>query len=30
VAIRVGGETHSLQEGSALEVRCDSRARVQG
>ncbi|MGC2201082.1 MAG: glycosyl hydrolase family 65 protein, partial [Stellaceae bacterium] len=30
VAIRVGGETHSLQGGSALEVRCASRARGQG
>ena len=30
VAVRVGGETHSLQGGSALEVRCGSRARVQG
>ena len=30
VAIRVGGETHSLQGGSALELRCDPRARLQG
>ena len=30
VAIRVGDETHRLQGGSALEVRCDPRARVQG
>ena len=29
VRIRIGGQTHNVQGGSALEVRCDTRAVVQ-
>jgi alpha,alpha-trehalose phosphorylase len=29
VQIRVGGETHTVQGGSALEVRCDLRMTAQ-
>jgi hypothetical protein len=29
VRIRIGGQTHNLQGGSALEVRCETRATVQ-
>ena len=29
VQIRIGGQTHTVQGGSALEVRCETRAAVQ-
>jgi trehalose/maltose hydrolase-like predicted phosphorylase len=29
VQIRIGGQTHNVQGGSALEVRCETRAVVQ-
>ena len=29
VQIRIGGQTHNVQGGSAMEVRCETRAVIQ-